>query len=144
MSRVVANAWSGGWRVPQKECLLEMVSQALRPRHDQSREKADEDSDDKHPEKAHHGSVLLFFRDCATPALIAASDRPNSRRTPPFGYPLTEWLSTERTAELYREHPEYFRTDPNAMYRSIVNLERNADEVIGFLARKFEQQPAEQ
>src|SRR6185503_17419870 len=51
-------------------------------------------------------------------------DRPNSTRMPPFGYPLTEWLSTERTAALYKEHPEYFRTDPNAIYRSIINLER--------------------
>ena len=62
-----------------------------------------------------------------TPTLI---DRPNSQRHPPFGHPLTEWLSTERTAQLYADHPEYFRTDPNAIYRSIINLERFADEVI--------------
>ncbi len=57
-------------------------------------------------------------------------DRPNSQRPPPFGFPLTEWLSTERTAQLYTDHPEYFRTDPNAIYRSRVNLQRYADEVI--------------
>ena len=62
-----------------------------------------------------------------TPTLV---DRPNSQRRPPFGYPFTEWLSTERTAQLYHDHPEYFRTDPNAIYRSIVNLQRYADEVI--------------
>jgi iron complex outermembrane recepter protein len=71
------------------------------------------------------------------PANIPASlvDVPNSSRMPPFGYPLTQWLSTEKTAQLYKEHPEYFRPDANAIYRSIVNLERNADEVItsGFL-----------
>ena len=57
-------------------------------------------------------------------------DRPNSTRLPPFGYPLTEWLSTERTAQLYKDHPEYFRVDPNAVYRSIVNLQRYAEEII--------------
>ncbi|MBI5692244.1 MAG: TonB-dependent receptor [Verrucomicrobia bacterium] len=66
------------------------------------------------------------------PADVAASlkDQANSQRVPPFGYPRTEWLSTERTARLYAEHPEYFRTDPNAIYRSIVNLQRYAEEVI--------------
>ncbi|MSU49305.1 MAG: TonB-dependent receptor [Opitutus sp.] len=66
------------------------------------------------------------------PADVPASlvDRPNSTRLPPFGYPLTEWLSTEKTAQLYKEHPEYFRVDPNAVYRSIVNLQRNAEEIL--------------
>jgi TonB-dependent receptor len=66
------------------------------------------------------------------PPDLAASlmDRANSQRIPPFGHPRTEWLSTERAAQLYREHPEYFRTDPNAIYRSIVNLQRYAEEVI--------------
>ncbi|MBL9202867.1 MAG: TonB-dependent receptor [Opitutaceae bacterium] len=62
-----------------------------------------------------------------TPTLI---DVPNSSRTPPFGHPRNQWLSTEKTAQLYREHPEYFRTDPNAIYRSIINLQRLADEIL--------------
>ncbi len=58
-----------------------------------------------------------------------------SQRTPPFGLPQLQWLSNQKAAQLYREHPEYFTTDANAMYRSIVNLERFGDEVVwaGFL-----------
>ena len=52
----------------------------------------------------------------------------------------SQWLSTEKTAQLYQDHPEYFRTDPNAIYRSIINLERNADEVITSAFLRFDAQ----
>src|SRR6185436_8428155 len=88
--------------------------------------------DVRHTNRDISGGTIAGNYSPTAPANIPASlvDVPNSSRMPPFGYPLTQWLSTEKTAQLYKEHPEYFNPDPNAIYRSIVNLERNADEVI--------------
>ena len=53
-----------------------------------------------------------------------------SQRIPPFGLPQLQWLSNKKAAQLYRDRPAYFTADPNAVYRSIVNLERRGEEVV--------------
>jgi iron complex outermembrane recepter protein len=53
-----------------------------------------------------------------------------SQRNPPHGFPKIQWVSNEKLLDLYTRNPGYFRSDPNATYRSEVNNSKRATELI--------------
>lgn len=59
-----------------------------------------------------------------------ALDEVFSQRVAPYGFPRIEYVSTQDTFNLYRDHPEWFRLDENSTYRSIVTNSKHAEEVV--------------
>jgi len=53
-----------------------------------------------------------------------------SQRNGPYGFPKIQYASNFKYWELYATNPGYFTRDPNAAYRSAVNLSKIASEVL--------------
>ncbi len=57
-------------------------------------------------------------------------DEAFSQRYGPYGFPKIQWIDNHEYYGLYKAHPEYFTIDENAFYRSQVDRNTNAREVI--------------
>jgi TonB-dependent receptor len=57
-------------------------------------------------------------------------DESYSTRTGPFGFPPIEWMSQERLWDFYESNPERFTLDQNAQYRSLISVNKRAEEII--------------
>ncbi len=53
-----------------------------------------------------------------------------SQRTPPYGFPRTDTVSTGAVYRHYLANPSHFTSDANASYRSAVNFSRYSEELI--------------
>ena len=60
-------------------------------------------------------------------------DGPFSQRVGAYGFPKIQWIDNDAYYNLYKAHPEYFTSDPNATYRSGVSNSKWAQEVISSL-----------
>ncbi len=57
-------------------------------------------------------------------------DEAFSQRFGPYGFPKIQWIDNHEYYSLYKAHPEYFTIDENAFYRSQVDRNTNAREII--------------
>ncbi len=57
-------------------------------------------------------------------------DEAFSQRFGPYGFPRIQWIDNHEYYGLYKEHPDYFTIDENAFYRSQVDRNTNAREII--------------
>ena len=57
-------------------------------------------------------------------------DEAFSQRFGPYGFPRIQWIDNHEYYALYKAHPEYFTIDENAFYRSRVDRNTNAREII--------------
>lgn len=57
-------------------------------------------------------------------------DESFATRTPPYGFPRTEWVDDHKLWQLYQQHPNYFTVDENAAYQSAVSLSKHAEEIV--------------
>ena len=53
-----------------------------------------------------------------------------SQRVAPYGFPKIQYTSTQHTYNLFKDHPDWFRLDENALYRSVVTNSKNASELV--------------
>lgn len=53
-----------------------------------------------------------------------------SERVAPYGFPKIQYTSTQSAYNLYKSNPEYFRLDPNSLYRSEVTNSKRAEEIV--------------
>ncbi|WP_414661738.1 carboxypeptidase regulatory-like domain-containing protein [Horticoccus sp. 23ND18S-11] len=59
-----------------------------------------------------------------------ALDESFSTRTPPYGFPPTQYISGKRYLDLYKSNPELFTRNPNNDYRNAANVSKRAEETI--------------
>ncbi len=53
-----------------------------------------------------------------------------SARIPPYGFDPFQYTSTQKTFNLYSDHPDYFTLDQNSTYRSSVTTSKWAEEIV--------------
>ncbi len=63
-------------------------------------------------------------------AATAFIDEVISQRTPPWGFPQTQWMSNTKTWALYQAHPEYFLFNEVAAHNNRGNFSKHAEEVV--------------
>jgi TonB-dependent receptor len=73
--------------------------------------------------------------DRTLPMTLAGSAAPfldasYSTRNGPFGFPKIEWISQEALWDFYESNPERFTLDQNAQYRSLISVNKRAEEII--------------
>jgi iron complex outermembrane recepter protein len=64
--------------------------------------------------------------DTAAPFLDASY----SQRVAPFGFPRIQWVSPEVTWDIYQAHANWFVTDENSAYRTLMTSSKRAEELI--------------
>ncbi|HUR56594.1 MAG TPA: carboxypeptidase regulatory-like domain-containing protein, partial [Opitutaceae bacterium] len=73
------------------------------------------------------GSTTPVGNDDAAGTVV---DEAFSQRYGPYGFPRIQWIDNHEYYGLYKAHPEYFTIDENAFYRSQVDRNTNAREII--------------
>ena len=53
-----------------------------------------------------------------------------SQKVAPFGFPAIQWVSPEVTWDIAQAHPNYFVTDENSDYRTLMTSSKRAEELI--------------
>jgi hypothetical protein len=64
---------------------------------------------------------------------IVALDEDFSKRTPPFGFPRTDWLSNHKLWDVWKSRPEYFTVNEVQRHTGTTAQSKYAEEVISSL-----------